>query len=180
MNDEPQVMTELMNVLHQASQQIASEQRHDEELELVDSIRYEQGLIDWRMRLPEVERLLEIRTTSEQLGALTGSVHLSSHQAFVLASETENFLINTAHVVVISGLVNRVKIRASSTTDDYLLRMLLNELCDRQISATWYSGHSDYLHGVCVSVWQDAIDIQTQRKVVTLPLQHLVAARYPK
>ena len=170
------VLFELMQVLRQASAEIQSEQRLDDDLEVADSVRYEQGLICWQDRLM-LNAPLTVQIHHAGLQFIRGELSHFSKQALILKSDRFEYLINTESVVVISGLEQRVSISKPISTDDYLQKIWLHDIVDRQLEATWFISNDTQIDGRCLRTWLDAVDVANVHSDLTIPLNHLVAVR---
>ena len=171
------IIHELMHVVRQASQSLESERQIEDDLEVADTVRYEQGLIDWQVRLPHQGEQLTVWTTHSQVDVLSGEFQQSSHNVIIMNSKSHNVLFNPKMVIAISGLAQRIVTKQPLATDDYLLKLWLHDICDRHVMARWFVGADLVFDGYCARTGQDAVDIATRTETITIPFQQLVAVR---
>jgi hypothetical protein len=171
------IIHELMHVVRQASQSLESERQLEDDLEVADTVRYEQGLIDWQVRLPHQGEPLTVWTTHAQADVFSGKFQQSSHNVIIMDTLSHSVLLNPKMLTAISGLLERIVSKQPLATDDYLLKLWLHDICDRHVIARWFIGTNLVFDGYCVRTGQDAVDITTRTETITIPFQRLVAVR---
>jgi len=176
-HESKSVIRELMHIVRQADDAIASEANIDADLETLDSVRYEQELVTWRSRISTQRQEVRLFLHHEKLEQISGRITQYSETVLLFETETHQYLVNNDSVEAILGLTDRAKVRISPTTDDFLMKIWLHDICDRQISATWFIGKGRSLHGYCVRTGSDSIDVRSGNECMVIALKHLVAVQ---
>ena len=178
-NLEPEslVLAELNRVLFQELDEVGSEQRLDLAYEVMETVRYEQAHISWLDRLRNTTSDLEIQITSTQMPVVTGNLMHLSDPFFILINSQAQFLINSKFVTGVSGLNQLAGAAQSLDKFNWLDNVWFHDLSDRRVRGTWYLLDDQVVDGYCLRTGYDALDIETNSRVLTVPKRAIVASR---
>jgi hypothetical protein len=80
-------------------------------------------------------------------------------------------------VTAVSGLSQLAKEVTSPDRLNWLDNVWFHDLADRRQLVTWYLATNQTFEGYCLRTGFDAIDIETNAKVFTLPKRNVVAGQ---
>ena len=95
----------------------------------------------------------------------------------ILRNHSHQILVNANYVTAVSGLSQLAKVVTSSDRLNWLDNVWFHDLADRRQLVTWFLVGDQTVEGFCLRTGFDAIDIETNTKVLTLPKQSVVAGR---
>ena len=95
----------------------------------------------------------------------------------ILRNVSHQYFVNSNFVVAACGLNPLAKVVTSPDRINWLDNVWFHELADRRQLVTWYLAGDQIFDGYCLRTGFDAIDIETNSKVLTLPKQSVVAGR---
>jgi hypothetical protein len=174
---ESLVLAELHRVLGQALDEVASEQRLDLAYEVIETVRFEHSHISWLDRLRNTSTDIQLHLAHTQLPVMTAQLVNLADPFMVLRNHSHQFLVNANYVTAASGLSQLAKVITSSDRLNWLDNIWFHDLADRRQLVTWFLVGDQTVEGFCLRTGFDAIDIETNTKVLTLPKQSVVAGR---
>jgi hypothetical protein len=177
---ESSLVSELNQVLLQAAEEVASEERLDLTYEVLETVRFEQAHISWLDRLRNTSSPVELRLAHTNLPLVIGEVRALADPFIILENSTSQLLINFEHVVAISGLSDLARSQASPDAVSYLSNVWLRELTDRNEITTWYLAGDQLIEGLCLRIGFDSLDIESNSKIFTIPNRTIVAIKRVK
>jgi len=177
---ESSLVSELNQVLLQAAEEVASEERLDMTYEVLETVRFEQAHISWLDRLRNTSSLVELRLAHNNLPLAVGEVRSLADPFIVLESLTTQFLINFEYVVTASGLNDLARNQSSPDAVSYLSSIWIRELADHNQTSTWYLAGDQVIEGLCVRIGFDSLDVESNSRVFTIPKRSIVAIRRVK
>ena len=174
---ESSLIVELNRVLLQAAEQVESEERLDLAYEVLETVRYEQAHISWRDRLQNSSCPIEVRLDHGQLPLVAGEVKHLSDLFMILENATTQFLVNFDFVAAISGLSALTKKPVAPVAINWLDNVWFHDLADQHLTSTWYLAGDHVFEGICRRTGFDALDIEGNSKVFTIPKRSIVASQ---
>lgn len=174
---ESSLVSELNQVLVQAAEEVASEERLDLAYEVLETVRFEQAHISWLDRLRNTLNAVELRLAHCNIPFVVGEVRQVADPFIVIEDVTTRLLINFDHVVALSGLSELSRNNSSPDAVDFLSSILLRELADHKQSSTWYLAGDQVIEGLCLRIGFDSLDIESHSKIFTIPKQSVIAVR---
>ena len=174
---ESMLLAELNRVLGQALDEVASEQRLDLAYEVMETVRFEHSHISWLDRLRNTSSEVELHIAHTQLPVVTAQLINLTDPFMVLRNHSHQFIVNANYVTAVSGLSQRAKEVTRPDRLNWLDNVWFHELADRRQLVTWFLSGRQTVEGYCLRTGFDAIDVETNSKVLTLPKQSVVAGR---
>lgn len=177
---ESSLVSELNQVLLQAAEEVASEERLDLAHEVLETVRFEQAHISWLDRLRNTTNSVELRLAHCNLPLVAGEVRSFADPFIVLENLTTQFLINFEHVVAASGLSDLARNQSSLDAVSYLSSIWIRELTDHNQASTWYLSGDQVIEGLCLRIGFDSLDIESNSRMFTIPKRSVIAIRKVK
>ena len=174
---ESMLLAELNRVLGQALDEVASEQRLDLAYEVMETVRFEHSHISWLDRLRNTSDEIELHIAHTQLPVVTAQLINLADPFMVLRNQSHQFIINANFVTAVSGLSQLAKEVTSPDRLNWLDNVWFHDLADRRQLVTWYLAGNQTFEGYCLRTGFDAIDIETNTKIFTLPKHNVVAGQ---
>ena len=174
---ESMLLAELNRVLGQALDEVASEQRLDLAYEVMETVRFEHSHISWLNRLRNTSTEIELHIAHTQLPVVTAQLMNLADPFMVLRNHSHQFIVNANYVTAVSGLSQRAKEVTSPDRLNWLDNVWFHDLADRRQLVTWYLAGNQTFEGYCLRTGFDAIDIETNTKIFTLPKHNVVAGQ---
>ena len=171
------VLAELNRVLGQALDEVESEQRLDLAYEVTETVRFERSHIAWLDRLRNTSNDVELHVAHPQLPLVIAQLVNVTDPFLVLRNHSHQYFVNSNFVVAACGLNHLVIEVASSDHINWLDNVWFHDLADRRRWLTWYLAGGQTFEGYCLRTGFDAIDIETNTKVLTFPKKLVVAGK---
>jgi hypothetical protein len=177
---ESSLVSELNQVLLQAAEEVASEERLDLTHEVLETVRFEQAHISWLDRLRNTSNSVELRLAHSGLTLVLGEVRGLTETFIVMEDLTTQLLINFDHVVAASGLSDLSRNHSSPDAISCLSSVWIRELIDQDQTSTWYLVGDQVIEGLCLRIGFDSLDIESNSRIFTIPKRSVVAIRNVK
>jgi len=177
---ESSLVSELNQVLLQAADELASEERLDLTYEVLETVRFEQAHISWLDRLRNTSNSVELRLAHSSFPLVFGEVRSLTEPFIVMENSTTQLLINFEHVVAASGLSELSRNHSSPDAMSYLSSVWIRELIDQNQISTWYLVGDQVIEGFCLRIGFDSLDIESNSRTFTIPKRSVVAIRKTK
>jgi hypothetical protein len=174
---ESSLFIELNRVLFQAAQEVESEERLDLAYEVLETVRFEQAHVSWTDRLRNTSRAIEFRLNHTQLSIVTGEIRHLADPFAVIEGSASQFLINLEFVSAISGLSELSQPLVTPDSISALDSVWFHDLIEHRLTTTWYLVGDQVIEGSCLRAGFDALDVESNAKVFTIPKRSIVAAR---
>lgn len=174
---ESLVLAELSRVLGQALDEVESEERLDLAYEVMETVRFEHSHISWLDRIRNTSSDMELHIAHTQIPLLSARLVNWADPFMILRNISHQYFVNSNFVVAACGLNPLAKVVTSPDRINWLDNVWFHELADRRQLVTWYLAGDQIFDGYCLRTGFDAIDIETNSKVLTLPKQSVVAGR---
>jgi hypothetical protein len=174
---ESSLFLELNRVLSQAAEEVESEERLDQAYEVLETVRFEQSHILWIDRIRNTPGAVEFRINHSQLPLVVGEVRHLADPFIVIEGPVIQVLINLKFISAMAGLSELSQQLSTPDSINAFDNVWFHDLIEHRLTTTWYLVGDQVIEGPCLRAGFDAIDVESNAKVLTIPKSSIVAGR---
>lgn len=171
-----EVLDQLEVIVQSAAEEIVVESRLEETLEIYESIRYEQELINFIDRLRNTEGEIQVTMACKNYPLITGEIRFTSDEYLVLSNSQADYFIASKHICLINNADPKAIFRMDTLPIETTMLWIKNLIDAQSLVSVTLLGDIQ-LVGTIIRFGHDHLDFVAASKYFVIPMSAIVVIR---